>query len=378
MVADRDAAYAVSVLGPLIITAPGGEVKVAGAKVRALFALLALEHGRHVHPDEIMEVLWGDSPPPTAANGIQVYVAAIRRALRERDADFTIQTSPGGYLLELPDNALDRDDFLTRRRDAAAAAATGNPQTAIEGYRQALRLWRGPALSDFDPSEGVRVRAEYLNQLELETFEDASELELMLGKARAVIPALTRRTAQKPLRERLWGLLALARYQAGEQAAALDTLRGIRTALRDELGVEPGPELRALELRVLRQSEDLLPQPPVKGVARTITVQQRDAITRGFGLRLADGSTVALDRANITIGRGDDCDVVISEGSISSRHARVATTRAGHQVEDLGSRNGTMLNGEFISTATLAEGDVLRLGRSELVYERVEKLGNAS
>ncbi|MDI2098108.1 BTAD domain-containing putative transcriptional regulator [Ruicaihuangia caeni] len=386
----------VALLGPLEVRSFAGVVALGGEKLRAVLALLLLEHRRVVAAADLIDAVWAESPPPTATNAVQVYVTGIRKALRQAGLGDALGTTGRGYRLDLPDGAIDRDGFLDARARASAAIASGRRDLAADEYRAALSMWRGRALSDVQTVAAVRSQAEQLDELERATFESYAANELALGRAAEVLPALAERGAREPVRESLWALIALAQYQSGAQAAALTSLKRVKTALWDQLGVTPGTRLRMLETAILRHDPGLLvpaSSAAVHGLAeraidrrvvatrppgddeRTVTVPVEDPEAVSAALELPDGTTTRVGGEPVLLGRATGCDVVLADPSVSAVHARIRAVRGAHVVEDFGSRNGTLVNGEAVARAQLADGDELVLGRCLLRYRDESSAG---
>ena len=243
------------ILGPLRVAGPGGEIPVAGAKRRALLAVLLLEHRDGVvSADRLIDELWGGHPPATAAKSLQVHVSQLRQELGEGQP---IVTRPGGYAVELAPGALDLERFERHLDDARRLRAAGDQEGAAAELRAGLDLFRGLALADVEllgraSSEGARLEG-----VRLAALEDRLELDLALGRHGEAIPELESLVGEHPYRERLHAHLMLALYRAGRQADALDAYRRARAALVDELGLEPGPELQRLEAAILAQDPAL-------------------------------------------------------------------------------------------------------------------------
>jgi len=237
-------------LGPLEVLVDGTPLRIAAPKPRALLALLLLNRNRVVPTDRLVDELWGDEPPARATKALQVYVSQLRKAL---GPDRLLTRAPG-YELRVAEGELDLDRFEAL---AAEARAADDPKLAAAGLRDALALWRGPALREFRSEPFADAAAAQLEDLRLAALEDRIEAELEAGAAAQVIPELEQLVASEPLRERPRELLMLALYRAGRQADALDLYRRTRELFVDELGIEPGPALRELEQAVLRQDSDL-------------------------------------------------------------------------------------------------------------------------
>jgi DNA-binding SARP family transcriptional activator/streptogramin lyase len=225
------------ILGPLQVLDGGREVSLGGAKQRALLALLLLQPNRVVSRDRLIDELWETGPPENARTALQVYVSQLRKALgRDR-----IVTQAPGYLVRVEPGELDLERFeqLTDARTA-------------KGLREGLALWRGAPLADLDGSfaQAERARLEERRLLALERRIDA---DLALGLHAELVPELEGLVRENPLREHLRSQLMLALYRCGRQAEALEAYRQGRRLLADELGLEPGEELRRLEKAILEQ-----------------------------------------------------------------------------------------------------------------------------
>jgi DNA-binding SARP family transcriptional activator len=255
------------VLGPLEVTGPDGRpLDVGGAKPRALLTLLLADAGRVVGVDRIVSTLWGDDPPPTSTGTLQAYVSHLRRALEPdrgpREAPSVLLTRPPGYLLLAGADELDTLRFAELVEQGDDAVAAGDPTRGIAMLDQALALWRGEPLAelgDLPHASSDRLR---LAELQVRARERRCDALLAVGRADAAVSDLQRLVAEHPLRERLWARLVTALYAADRQADALDACRRCADLLRDELGIDPGPELRDLEQAVLRQDPKLLERLP--------------------------------------------------------------------------------------------------------------------
>src|SRR3954447_19757344 len=235
----------ICVLGPVEATAGGKPVLVGAGKPRALLALLALNAGSTVSTDRLVEGLWGDEPPATAPKMVQLYVSQPRKAIANGDNGAEIVTRGRGYELRLGDGELDARRF----EELVAAGAT----------RDALRLWRGAALADVAEEPFAAVQIRRLEELRLAATELAIDRDMACGRHQEVLGELDALVAAHPLREHLRAQSMVALYRCGRQAEALDAYRGARRVLVDEIGVEPGPELRRLHEAILRQDPSLDP-----------------------------------------------------------------------------------------------------------------------
>jgi DNA-binding SARP family transcriptional activator/tetratricopeptide (TPR) repeat protein len=244
-------------LGSLQVIDADGEIReVAGAKLRVALAALLLGNGGVVSAAGLVEALWDESPPANAAAALRLYITRLRRALGP--AGSRIVGQPSGWAVQLHgpgDFDLSEVDWL--RQTAQAAAETGQWRQVSSLLATALSLWRGEPLLDVPSSALARREVERLSELRLRLTEARVDADLRLGRHRDLVPELRLLVAQHPLRELLQAQLMLACYRSGQQAAALAVYRDARTTLAEELGVEPGPELRDLHQKVLAADPDL-------------------------------------------------------------------------------------------------------------------------
>jgi DNA-binding SARP family transcriptional activator len=248
------------VLGPLEVHREEGQVALGPAKQRAVLAILLVHANELVSSDRLIEELWPE-PPKTAANTLQVYVGRLRKALepeRPRGAPGELlATRPPGYLLRVAPDELDADRFERLVGEGRAAAAAMDPATAAARLRQALAIWRGPALADFAYDPFAQAEIARLEELRLDALEDRIDAELAVGQATELVGELETLIDGNPLRERLRGQLMLALYRAGRQADALEAYNQARRTLDDELGLAPSPPLQRLQRAILRQEPAL-------------------------------------------------------------------------------------------------------------------------
>ena len=207
--------------------------------------------------ERLIDELWGDEPPPSAAKTLQVHVSRLRRELGE-----AVVTRGGGYLIEVEPGALDLDRFTQLADDGRRALAAGEPGRAEERLREALQLWRGPPFAELSDDAFARIEGERLADLRLDAMEERIEAELALGRQSEAIGELEALVARHPYRERPRAQLMLALYREGRQAEALEAYRDARSALVDGLGIEPGPRLQEMHRAILAQD------PALDGVQR--------------------------------------------------------------------------------------------------------------
>jgi YVTN family beta-propeller protein len=263
------------ILGPLEVSADGRTVEIGGAKPRALLVILLLRANESVPRDVLVGELWGEQPPASAQHSLEVYVSRLRKSLDGANGldgaanGSVLVTRPGAYRLQVEEGQLDTRRFEGLLEQGRAALAANEPDQAAARLRAALELWRGPALADLANGRGPRVEAARLEELRLVAIEDRVDADLALGRHAEVVCELEALVAVHPLRERLHGQLMIALYRSGRQAEALEAYQAVRRTLIEELGLEPGPELRELEGRILQQDPTLtLRRPPVPADGR--------------------------------------------------------------------------------------------------------------
>jgi DNA-binding SARP family transcriptional activator len=253
-----------SVLGPLYVHGQNGEVVVAAAKQRAVLAALLVRANRVVSFDEFADDVWDGAPPPAARATLRNYVKSLRQLLGP-DIGKRIVTREPGYLIQLDEKELDtlRMGALCARGGAAIRAADW--RLASDVLTEALSLWRGTPLADV-PSESLRVQAlPALDRLRLQATEWRVDADLRLGRHADLVLELQALTAEHPLRERFHAQLMLALYRSGRAAEALAAFQHARQALADQLGVDPGPDLRRLHERMLRSDARLTASTGTRG-----------------------------------------------------------------------------------------------------------------
>ncbi|MDX2861672.1 AfsR/SARP family transcriptional regulator, partial [Streptomyces scabiei] len=243
-------------LGPVEAWHGDRPLRLGGPKPRALLAVLLLRAGQVVPADALVDVIWGDEPPDTARALVQTYVSALRRALPGEAAE-AIETRPPGYVMRPGTGRVDLLEFEAGTAHARRAAAEGDHTGAARLLREALELWRGPALGGVgDALRGEAGRLEEARQAALEE-RIAAELETG-GHEAELVTELTSLVEARPTRERPRGQLMLGLYRLGRQADALAVYAEGRAVLADELGLDPGPELTKLYEAILRADPALL------------------------------------------------------------------------------------------------------------------------
>jgi predicted ATPase/DNA-binding SARP family transcriptional activator len=241
------------ILGPLEIRRDGEPVALPPPRAQAALVVLLVHANRVVSVDQLCDELWQEQPPPTARSALHVHIAALRRAL---GPDARLSTRPPGYILELDDQQVDALAF-ERELSVVRSARHGNGMDAAERLRAVLALWRGDALSEFSDQPCARLEATRLEELRMEALEHRVDIELADGRSKELVAELRQLIAAHPYRERLRAQLMLALYRAGRQAEALEAYQDARNVLVEQLGIEPGDDLRDLHRAILAHDADL-------------------------------------------------------------------------------------------------------------------------
>jgi WD40 repeat protein/DNA-binding SARP family transcriptional activator len=317
------------VLGPLEVRADGEQLAIKGVKERRLLGLLLSRANSVVPVDDIFEALWGTEPPPSAAKSVQVYAVRVRKMLEPdgRPAEGSLVSRRGaGYMLRAARDQVDAlrfADLVARAREAAAAGAG---DIAAQELREALGLWRGSAYADFQDTLFGAAEAARLEEMRLAAVEARIDGDLALGRHTEVIAELEGLVREHPLRERLWAQLMIAFYRGGRQSDALLAFRRARGGLVEEIGVEPGPELQALEAAVLAHDPGLAAPDP-----RSLGPPELPAGLRGIAPAFIGRDTVLACLcgfwADAERGRGG---VVLVSGPAGSGRTRLAAELAHH------------------------------------------------
>jgi ABC-type transport system substrate-binding protein/DNA-binding SARP family transcriptional activator/DNA-binding beta-propeller fold protein YncE len=322
------------ILGPLEVASDAGPLELPAGKPRALLAVLLLRRGEVVSVDRLVDELWGERPPPTAAKNVQGYVARLRRIL----GDGALLTQAPGYALRV--EALDAARFQALLEEARHE----EPAAAATRLEEALALWRGPALADFAYEPFAQDEIRRLEELRLSALEDRIEADLALGRHEEVVAELESLAREHGLRERMQRLRLIALYRCGRQSEALEAYRTTWRRLVDELGVEPGPELKELERMILEHDPALeSPRRPGPVVAAARRLGSRDVAVGLAGL-LAVGGVAAILAVAL---RGKETRALAatpnSVGAVDGRHDQVRLViRAGGEPGGIATGEGAV------------------------------------
>ena len=268
------------ILGPLEVWHEGSPVRIPGARQRELLAILLLHAGEVVSTDRLMDALWGEGQPAAGATALRVRVSQLRKALGPGGK--TLVTRTPGYALLLERDGLDLRRFERELDEADRALGAGDAAGAVEHAQSALSLWRGPPLADCAYASFAQAAIARLEELRFSALELRIDAELALGRHGRIVGELQALVQAHPLRERLWRQLMLALYRDGRQAESLAAYRSARTRLVEEIGIEPGRELQALEARILAQDPglagDVQAAPPARAHRSVLALPDPEAL----------------------------------------------------------------------------------------------------
>ena len=270
------------VLGPLEVASGGERLALGGAKQRAVLAVLLLRAGEVVPLERLIDEVWGNDPPPSAAHTLESYVSRLRQLLNGLGP--ILSRRGAGYAIDLHGAQLDALAFVELQESAALASAMDEPANVLEWASAALAMWRGPALADVALASAGRAEAERLEELRLRTYELRFDAELALGYQEQAIGELQALVAQNPYRERFVAQLMLALYRSGRHAEALDAYERTRRRLDDDLGLQPSADLQQLSGRIVRQDPLLNALSRARRLQRALA-RHGEATTRGFARR---------------------------------------------------------------------------------------------
>ena len=364
------------VLGPLQLNAGGTPVTLGAPKQRAVLAMLVINRNRPVSVESLIDAVWDQNPVPAARTSIHSYVSNLRRLLSTAgyDPNKVLASAPPGYQLSVADADCDLGRFITAKNAGAHAAAGGQFEDASSYLSAALSEWRGPVLDDLSEFAFVDTFATALSEVRVVAQTALAEAEIACGRADAVIPRLEVLSAEHPFRERLWAQLITAYYVTERQSDALNAYLRLKANLAENLGIDPGPTIRTLHERILRQ-EPLDIQHTAQTTAKrsvvdlaphTGTLANPSAVAE---LRAKDGQRYRL-QVSTRIGRRADNDIVLNDDDVSRHHAVVIDTGSSFVISDLRSTNGVLVQGRRIrSSATLADGDHIRIGGHEFSFQ---------
>jgi DNA-binding SARP family transcriptional activator len=364
------------VLGPLLMSVDDTPVPSGAPKQRAVLAMFVLNRNHPVAIESLIKAVWDQTPVPAARVTIQSYVSNLRRLLGSVGLDprAVLAKAPPGYRLNVADAACDLDRFNTERIAGALAAAAGRFEQASSHLAAAVAEWRGPVLEDLRDFAFVDPWAAALTGDKLLAHTALAEAEIACERAYTVIGELERLATENPHYEPLWLQLITAYYVTKRQSGALDAYQRLKTALTEDLGIDPDPTVSALYEQILRQEPVDTKRAAQTAAAQTVSrfrsrvpAPAKPAVAE---LRDTAGRHYPLTAAATHIGRLSGNDIVLNDVDVSRQHAAIIDTGSGFMIMDLRSANGVEVQGQRIDTsAELADGDHIRIGGHEFIFE---------
>jgi DNA-binding SARP family transcriptional activator len=363
-------------LGPLQASADGADLPLGAAKQRAVLAILLINRNRIVPIDSLIDAVWQEQPPPEVRGSLHAHISRLRRLVSGAGVDpaaIVVSARPG-YRLNVPDEACDLGRFAIEQKAGIGAAAGGRFEEASAHLSAALSEWRGPVLEDLRDFPFVDAFAAALTEDKLVALTARAEAEIACGRTHSIISELEALVVEHPYREPLWAQLITAYYLAERQYDALETYGRLKTMLADDLGIDPGPTLRGLHQRILRQ-EPLDIKHAARATAKraAATLQRRPEGAHEAAvaqLRDAAGHRYPLRGAATRIGRLSDNDVVIDDDTVSRHHAVIVDTGNSFVITDLQSANGVDVADQRVrASAMLADGDRICICGHEFTFE---------
>jgi YVTN family beta-propeller protein len=342
-------------LGRVEARSDGRELALGGPKQRALLAMLLLDANKTVSRDRLIDGLWGERPPPTAAHTLDNYVSRLRKAL----SGGRLSRNPPGYVLLVEPDELDLDLFERLFRDGREAQARGDANEAAATLRSALDLWRGVALADVLYEPFAATESPRLEERRLMALEQRIDADLELGRDDELVPELEALVRDHPFRERLLYQLMLGLYRSGRQAEALAALQAAKRRFAEEFGLEPGPQLRDLERLILEQDPQLIASSPPKRV--------QSSRLRRLAVVVAGGAVVASIVAGIA--RRDPTPSNVAGGA--SNELTAVSTRSSRPVAGLSLQGAPGAIAAAGGSLWVAEPDSARVSRVSLASNSV-------
>ncbi len=366
------------VLGPLQVTVDGRGLPLGTPKQRAVLALLVMSRNRPVSGDSLVTAAWEQFPPPEPKASLHSYISNLRKLISGTGADgrTVLASAAPGYRLAVADANCDIGRFIAAKSAGVQAAAAGQFEQASSYLSTALAQWRGPVLDDLRDFEFVDPFATALVEDKVVAHTAHAEAEIACNRAYTIIGGLESLVVEYPYREPLWAQLITAYYLSDRQSDALDSYQRLKTTLADDLGIDPGPTVRTLYERILRQEPlNVRQAAQTTAVHKINTLDMRTAVgvhTVTAQVRTVSGRIYPLVAAATRIGRLPDNDIVLDQANVSRHHAVIIDTGTSFVITDLRSANGVDVEGQRIrGTASLDDGDRFRICEHEFVFEIV-------
>ncbi len=364
------------VLGPLEMIAGDAPVPLGSRKQRAVLAVLVINRNRVVAGETLIDAVWGQLAQGDSRASLHTYVSNLRRMLNDAGVEgrTALAAMPPGYRLSVAETDCDIGRFAYERTWGIRAAADGQFEIASRHLAAAVAEWRGRVLEDLEGLEFVEPLAAALTEDKLSVHTAHAEAEIACGRGELVIGTLEALVAEYPYHEPLWAQLITAYYVAERQSDALQAYHRLKTGLVEDLGIEPGPTIRRLHERILRQDVVDVRRAALTAASYAASTLDRRTTAEGIPavacLVATTGQVFRLTGAASQIGRSAVNDVVLDDPEVSRRHAVISDTGTSFVITDLRSANGVFLGGRRIrGSVPLADGDRIRICRHEFSFE---------
>jgi len=364
------------VLGPLQMTADGAPLPLGTPKQRAVLAMLVIGRNRPVSSESLVNAAWEQFPPPEPKASLHSYVSNLRKLVSSAGLEpkAVLASAPPGYRLAIADADCDLGRFIAAKNAGVQAAAASQFEQASRHLQNALAEWRGAVLEDLRDFQFVDPLSTALVEDKVVAHTALAEAEIACNRAFGVIGGLEALVTEHPYREPLWIQLITAYYLSERQSDALDAFQRLKSTLADDLGIDPGPTVRNLHERILRQEPlNVRKAALTTAVHKINSIDARTAVgaqTSVAFLRFATGMSHPLVAVATRIGRLPDNEIVLDDVNVSRHHAVIIDTGTSFVITDLRSANGVEVGNERIrGTATLGHGDVIRICDYEFTFE---------
>ena len=358
------------------MSADGAPLPLGTPKQRAVLAMLVMGRNRPVSSDSLVTAAWEQFPPPEPKASLHSYISNLRKLVAGAGLDpkVVLASAPPGYRLSITDADCDIGRFIARKTAGVQAAAAGEFEQASRHLDKALAEWRGPVLEDLRDFEFVDSLSTALVEDKVVAHTARAEAEIACNRGHGVIGELESLIVDYPYREPLWAQLITAYYLSDRQSDALDAFQRLKNTLADDLGIDPGPNLRTLHEKILRQEPlNARKAAQTTAVHKSSSIDLRTAVgtqTAVAALRTGSGRKYPLVSVATRIGRLPDNDLVLDDANVSRHHAVLIDTGTSFVITDMRSANGIEVNGQRIrGTFTLTDGDVIRICAYEFTFE---------
>jgi DNA-binding SARP family transcriptional activator/ABC-type transport system substrate-binding protein len=326
------------VLGPLEVRDGDRILPLGGAKQRAALAILLLHHDQVVSRDRLVDGIWGDAPPASAAHTLETYISRLRKALHQDGRPERLLTRAPGYLLRVEEGEFDLQQLEAQIDQGRRALAADDPEAACEHLTRGLALLRGAPLEDLAYAPFAQAELGRLDDLRATALEQRIDADLALGRHADLIGELESLVADYPLREHAWGQLMLAEYRSGRQGEALATFDHARHKLADELGINPGQSLQQLHQQILHQDPVLRLSQSTAEAERAAPASLESSIPRRGHALGRRRKRVLLATAGVVAAAGIAAGLIVTRGA--SPAPSVASRSTGNSIAVIDSRTG--------------------------------------